>query len=114
MNGAGDQENVPENSAYAATNSVQNSPPNSNPKIENTSPPNSWSCRLIRMNGVSDQENENSAADAVTSSPPKDPPNSNSSNPKSPNLVNSASSPNLWSSRLMRRPPSIVWEGKNK
>ena len=114
MNGAGDQENVPENSAYAASNSVQNSPPNSNQKIENTSPPNSWSCRLIRMNGVSDQENENSAVAAVSSSPPKDPPNSNSSNPKSPNLVNSASSPNLWSSRLMRRPPSIVWEGKNK
>lgn len=112
MNGAGDQENVPENSADAATNSVQNSPPNSNPKIENTSPPNSWSCRLMRMNGVSDQENENSAA--ATCSPPKNPPNSNSSNPKSPNLVNSSSSPNLWSSRLMRRPPSIVWEGKNK
>jgi hypothetical protein len=114
MNGAGDQENVPENSADATTNSVQKSPPNSNstnPQIENTSPPNSWSCRLIRMNGVGDQENENSAA---ASSPPKNPPNLNSSNPKSPNLVNSSSSPNLWSSRLMRRPPSMVWEGKNK
>ena len=114
MNGAGDQENVSENSAYAATNTAQIRPTNSNPKTENTSPPNSWTYRLIRMNGVSDQENENSAANADTSSLPKDPPNSNSSNPKSPNLVNSASSPNLWSSRLMRRPPSIVWEGKNK